>query len=456
MQTETAGPEKCSLPDSAVPLVVDLDGTLILSDLLDESFLSTLKEKPGAALGALGCLLRKDKAGLKRRLAEAGTLDATLVPLRAGLVDFLREEKAKGRTLVLATASDELLVRPLAASLGLKEGASGRNWFIWDSLVVHVLGVSSAWLSGLVLAALLWTGERTAPRLAGLFAIGLLLAPSGLQLVPATLLLCGLAVLFRPREDVPRAVALVAGLLGGGLLLRLVLDKVLDLPRIYTADKSLVLVAGAALVLLAAMRRTVIQAPLRSPLLFGLAALAVVPSALQVAAKFPLYYSWMAFLPLLTGVVSTLDSGLVPGASRAAALALLVVAGTVGLPLRLAAVASAWTARDPGRLTRDLEQRLTPDDIVVTDFKGYYVVKARALFSLPYLGILTPAEKASITALVLRPEALEAVLRAVGGTWLPAGPEMPAGSVSPEPALFRLARELRDENYPLRFYRRGP
>lgn len=102
-----------------VPLVVDLDGTLILSDLLDESFLSTLKEKPGAAFGALGCIPRGDKAGLKRRLAAAGTLDPTLVPLRAGLVDFLREEKAKGRTLVLATASDELLVRPLAASLGL-------------------------------------------------------------------------------------------------------------------------------------------------------------------------------------------------------------------------------------------------------------------------------------------------------------------------------------------------
>ena len=102
-----------------MPLVVDLDGTLILSDLLDESFLSTLKEKPGTALGALTCVLRGDKAGLKRRLAAAGTLDPTLVPLRAGLVEHLREEKAKGRTLVLATASDELLVRPLAASLGL-------------------------------------------------------------------------------------------------------------------------------------------------------------------------------------------------------------------------------------------------------------------------------------------------------------------------------------------------
>lgn len=334
----------------------------------------------------------------------------------------------------------------------------------------------------LVLAALLWAGERTAPRLAGLFAVGLLLAPSGLQLVPGTLLVCALAVLFRPREDVPRAAALLAGLCGGGLLLRVVLgalgtweafrastgavgvigrsvlDKVRDLPHVYTADKSLVLVAAAALLLLAATRRAVRAAPLRSPLLFGLAALAVVPAALQVAAKFPLYYSWMAFLPLLAGVLSTLDAGVVPGGARAAAVALLLAASAVGLPLRLAAVASAWEARDPARLAVDLGERLTPEDVVVTDFKAYYIVKARAkgLFGLPYLGILTPAERASVTALVLRPAALEAVTKAVGGRWEPSGNLMPAGSVSPEPALFRLARELRDENYPLRLYRRAP
>lgn len=99
-----------------LPLVVDLDGTLILSDLLDESFLATLSARPLAALGAL---LSGDRASLKRRLAESSGLDPTLVPLREDLLEHLRAEKAKGRRLVLATASDELLARPLAAHLGL-------------------------------------------------------------------------------------------------------------------------------------------------------------------------------------------------------------------------------------------------------------------------------------------------------------------------------------------------
>jgi hypothetical protein len=51
--------------------------------------------------------------------------------------------------------------------------------------------------------------------------------------------------------------------------------------------------------------------------------------------------------------------------------------------------------------------------------------------------------------------AAESVTRAVGGAWIPEVPDLAAGSVSPEPGLFRLARELRDENYPIRIYRRA-
>lgn len=119
---DVSGRGEASAPAAAPgtpPLVVDLDGTLILSDLLDESFLAALSARPFAALASLGTVLRGDRAGLKRRLANGSGLDPALVPLRADLVEHLRAEKEKGRRLVLATASDELLAGPLAASLGL-------------------------------------------------------------------------------------------------------------------------------------------------------------------------------------------------------------------------------------------------------------------------------------------------------------------------------------------------
>ncbi len=384
---------------------------------------------------------------------------------------------------LLAVLFHALLARSgLVRSAGLRLGAA--------ALVLTAHGLTFSYrmgrydVLGMVLlagAALLWTASRSPGRLAGLFVVGLFLAPAGLQLVPATLLFCFLAVVFRHREDVPRAAALLAGLAGSVLLLRVILGaigtwdafrastgavgvigksvlaKILDLPRIYTADKSLVLLALAALLLLVSTRSAIFAAPRRSALLFGATAFVVVPSALQVAAKFPLYYSWMAFLPLLAGVGATLDAEGVSRGVRAVALTLLVLAAVVVLPLRLGAVASAWEERDPARLERELGARLAPDDVVVGDFKGYYVVKAKAkaFFGIPYLGIMTPDEKSSLTALVLNPASAESVTRVVGGAWVPDGPDLAAGSSSPEPALFRLARELRDENYPLRIYRRA-
>ncbi len=102
-----------------MPLVVDLDGTLVLTDLLHESAVLAVTRAPVAALGAVPALLRGDRAALKRRLAQAGPVEAADLPLREELVSFLREEKAKGRRLVLATAADELLALPVAARVGL-------------------------------------------------------------------------------------------------------------------------------------------------------------------------------------------------------------------------------------------------------------------------------------------------------------------------------------------------
>ncbi len=102
-----------------MPLVVDLDGTLVLTDLLHESAVVAVTRAPGRALKALGELVRGDRAALKRRLAEAGPVDTGSLPLREELVGLLSEARAKGRRLVLATASDELLARPIAARVGL-------------------------------------------------------------------------------------------------------------------------------------------------------------------------------------------------------------------------------------------------------------------------------------------------------------------------------------------------
>lgn len=100
----------------SLPLVVDLDGTLIKTDLLVESVCALLRQKP-LALFSLPVWLLKGKAYLKRRIAQRVKLDPALLPYRIALLDYLRSEREKGRKIVLATASDEQFANQVADHL---------------------------------------------------------------------------------------------------------------------------------------------------------------------------------------------------------------------------------------------------------------------------------------------------------------------------------------------------
>jgi len=108
-----------SAPSSQLPpLVVDLDGTLVKTDLLLESLFSLLRQAP-LCLFALPFWLLKGRAHLKREIASRVRLDIALLPYRTALLEQLRVEHGKGRSIVLATASDELLALQIADHLQL-------------------------------------------------------------------------------------------------------------------------------------------------------------------------------------------------------------------------------------------------------------------------------------------------------------------------------------------------
>jgi len=112
--------------ENDIPLVVDLDGTLIRSDLLVESFFALLPVEPWVALGSLKVLL-KGKSSFKAHLAERAVLDLASLPVDANVLEYLRAEKAKGRRIYLASASDSRYVRDLAAHLGVFDGTFGSS-----------------------------------------------------------------------------------------------------------------------------------------------------------------------------------------------------------------------------------------------------------------------------------------------------------------------------------------
>ena len=102
-----ASPERAFLPhDITLPLVVDLDGTLIATDVLHESLIFFLK-RGGAEAWKVPYWIGAGRAIIKNRLAAVVTEeDVASFPVNATLVDFAEQEARCGRRIVLATAAD--------------------------------------------------------------------------------------------------------------------------------------------------------------------------------------------------------------------------------------------------------------------------------------------------------------------------------------------------------------
>lgn len=107
-------------------LFVDLDGTLVATDVLWESLVLAVKSDPRVVL-KLPFWATQERGALKRALAQRVMPDPRFLPYREDVIEFLQKEKAQGRKLVLATASDELWAKEVAQHVGLFDDIIASN-----------------------------------------------------------------------------------------------------------------------------------------------------------------------------------------------------------------------------------------------------------------------------------------------------------------------------------------
>ena len=108
---------------ATVPLVVDLDNTLIRSDLLVESAFSHVGADP-MRLPALISALFRGKAALKAAIARDTAIDVAHLPYDERVLKLIEEARAARRPVYLASASNERYVKAVADHLGVFAG-----WF---------------------------------------------------------------------------------------------------------------------------------------------------------------------------------------------------------------------------------------------------------------------------------------------------------------------------------------
>ncbi|CAC9456285.1 UbiA prenyltransferase family protein [uncultured Gammaproteobacteria bacterium] len=108
------------------PLIVDLDHTLIDTDLLYESSIATLKKSPWLIL-KYPFWFAQGKGYLKEQLVNRCDIDITALPYNQTTIDYIQQRKKDGCKVILATASHKDYAFAVAKHLELFDDVMASN-----------------------------------------------------------------------------------------------------------------------------------------------------------------------------------------------------------------------------------------------------------------------------------------------------------------------------------------
>lgn len=110
---------------SAVPLVVDLDHSLVMTDTLWESVVKLVRDRGPLALLPAASALRRGRESFKSYLADRVLPDASRLPYHPGVLEQIEAARAQGRPVWLVSAADQRIVHAVASHLGGFDQALG-------------------------------------------------------------------------------------------------------------------------------------------------------------------------------------------------------------------------------------------------------------------------------------------------------------------------------------------
>lgn len=109
-----------------LPLVVDIDGTFLKTDMLFEGFWLALGKHPLETLKTVFTHVG-DRARLKEEITRLAEINVALLPVNPDIVEYVEKAHADGREVIFASASNQLLVERLAEHHGIKGAHMGSD-----------------------------------------------------------------------------------------------------------------------------------------------------------------------------------------------------------------------------------------------------------------------------------------------------------------------------------------
>jgi len=109
-----------------LPLVVDIDGTFLKTDMLFEGFWLAMGKHPWETIKTAFTHVG-DRARLKVEITRLAEINVALLPVNPDIVEYIGKAKDAGREVVFASASNQSLVDRLAEHHGVEGEHMGSN-----------------------------------------------------------------------------------------------------------------------------------------------------------------------------------------------------------------------------------------------------------------------------------------------------------------------------------------
>jgi phosphoserine phosphatase len=106
---------------------VDLDGSLIYTDSLLESFIAALKQQPWILFLCIFWCLFKSRAYCKQQLAKRVNIEHLSLPQNRALIHWLQQQKQLGHACFLVTAADQRIADSIQLTTPLFDDAFGSD-----------------------------------------------------------------------------------------------------------------------------------------------------------------------------------------------------------------------------------------------------------------------------------------------------------------------------------------
>jgi len=123
-QSDVTAPPKAN--GRPMPLVVDLDYTLVQTDTLHENIMQVAFRQPFQLPNMAFSLLR-GRAAMKRRCANIAPLDCSALPYDKAVLSLIEDRRQAGGEVHLVTAADQSIADSVSSALGLFDSATGSN-----------------------------------------------------------------------------------------------------------------------------------------------------------------------------------------------------------------------------------------------------------------------------------------------------------------------------------------